>query len=376
MALLTANAGQTTVKEGGGDIFKVYPVGADVHIWHGGFVGMDPAGNAKAFQAGDVLLGIAHGEADNTATGNAAGDIDVVVHTWTDFLVNLSGAAQTDVGRFVFATTDNQDDVGFIGHPDAFVGVFKQLDADSGDAVIRMDLPGRMPANGSYGQAMIAMLDGTEFISTGVGTASPMQTSGEAGGQVLATKQLGTGITSDAIAGHLLTFDAVAEIATAGIESPGLMDGALGMTFEAEINMEDIGDAANLDADWGFVDTHTEVEREDVEASVNLACFHMDGASANILAHSDDATTDVAAVDTTIDNVTTSAAWKKFKVIARIDGAIEFWIDNARVLSGTTFAIDPAIATYRGLVNMEKTSNDTLGTLMLRNLRIAGVSAH
>lgn len=372
MALLTANAHQTTIKEAGQDNLKQYDVGADVHIWKGGFVGIDPAGNAKAFQAGDILAGIAYTEADNTATGNAAGDITVKVQTAGDFVMVLSGAAKTDHGRSVFATTDNQNDVSFVGGPDGYVGFFVQLDNAGTNAIIRMDTPGRMPFNGQNGRASLSLMSGQESMVTGVGVAHAEH---EIGGFISAL-QLGGGITDDPIAGAILTKDAVAEITVCSLESKGALDGALGMRFEGDINVENLGDASVLDFDWGFVDEHLEEHRESMITCENRVLFHMDTGSANILAESDDQTTVVAPTDTTIDNVTSNGSWKNFIIIVRTDGVCELWIAKARVLTSIVFAINPAIATYRGVVNQESTSDDTLASTMVRRLRITGVAAH
>ena len=97
----------------------------------------------------------------------------------------------------------------------------------------------------------------------------------------------------------------------------------------------------------------------------------MDGASDNILAESDDNTTDVVAVDTTIDNDETADAFKESKVIVRPDGTCEFYIDQARVLASTVFKVRTT-AVLGGIVNLEKTSNDTTAKLRLDRLRVAG----
>ena len=102
---------------------------------------------------------------------------------------------------------------------------------------------------------------------------------------------------------------------------------------------------------------------------MQLACFHTDGNVLNILAQSDDDTTDVAAVDTTIDNSLTVV--KKFKIVVRPTGAVEFWIDSVRVLAATTFAV-LSTATLSGWINLEKTTEDTAAVVKVYKLRVAG----
>lgn len=368
MALLTKNQGTATIKEAGADNLKIYDVGADVHIWHNGFVGLDPAGNAKAFQVGDVLAGIAYEEANNTAPGNAIGDKTVRVHTQADFVMALSGAAKTDGGRSVFAVTDNQNDVSFIGHPDAYVGQFMQLTGTK--AIVRIANPGKMPSNGDNDRAVEVVLHGHEPIATGASTATFQ------GEGVTIQQVVGLGVTTrSASGGFVMQFDATSEAATASIQNPGAFDGALGMTLECDIHAETWAGSA-CDLNFGFTDEIGAAETADLDTALNTALFHQDGASDTILAESDfNGATEVTPIDTTIDNVTTAAAWKRFKVIVRASGIVEFWIDKARVLASTVFAVDPAIITYRGLVNLEKTSGTNTAVVMLRRLRIAGVAA-
>ena len=107
---------------------------------------------------------------------------------------------------------------------------------------------------------------------------------------------------------------------------------------------------------------------------VQLASFHLDGNSDNILAQSDNNTTDVEATDTTVDNDSTTDVPKKFKIVGRVDGTVEFWIAGARVLSTTSFAL-LSTALVAAFINVEKTSNDTTAVVTFRNLRVCGAAA-
>jgi hypothetical protein len=126
-----------------------------------------------------------------------------------------------------------------------------------------------------------------------------------------------------------------------------------------------------MDVDWGLGTALTTNSQADIGHSdmVQLACFHLDGLVANILAQSDDNTTPVTPLDTTIDNSLSVA--KKFKIIVRPDGTVEFWIDAVRVLSTTAFAV-LSTAMLAAFINMEKVTDAGAAELIFRNLRVAG----
>jgi len=360
MTALSANTdiGHMTAKE-----LREFPVAAAEHIYRGGFVGVDPGGYSKAFVPGDLLVGIAYEEVDNSA-GAAAADKSRV-YADGDFVIPISGVALTDVGKPVFATDDG---AGLLtGHTDAFIGTILHYYA-SGEAVVRLKAPGQKPPNGigSYESG----LTGFEYF------AATGDTAGDAiiGGDWEMETILGPGIigpTAGENGGHTLAFDATDETALASCRTMAAMWPVdKGITFEVELHLTDIGDD-ELDVDWGlgtFLDTDTEANI-DHSSMVDLACFHLDGLAAHILAQSDDQTTDVAPVDTTIDNALNAA--KKFKIIVRPDGTVEFWIAGARVLSTTAFAV-LSTATLGAFINMEKVTDAGACSLIFWNLRVAG----
>jgi len=80
-------------------------VKAATHIYKGAFVGIDRAtGYVRMLVAGDLFAGIAYEECDNTAGAN--GDKSCRVYTQGDFQLALSGAAQADIGKPVFAGSE------------------------------------------------------------------------------------------------------------------------------------------------------------------------------------------------------------------------------------------------------------------------------
>src|SRR5438094_563847 len=80
-------------------------VKAAVHIYKGGFVGIDRAsGYARPLSAGDSFAGVAYEEADNSSGSN--GDVACRVYTQGDFQSVLTSAAITDIGKPMFASDD------------------------------------------------------------------------------------------------------------------------------------------------------------------------------------------------------------------------------------------------------------------------------
>src|SRR5436190_19261650 len=84
---------------------RTLKVKGSTHIYKGGFVGIDRAsGYARPLTVGDLFAGVAYEEGDNSS--GSSGDISVRVYTQGDFQAALSGAAQTDVGKPIFASDD------------------------------------------------------------------------------------------------------------------------------------------------------------------------------------------------------------------------------------------------------------------------------
>jgi len=366
MTALAANANITRFVD---TEIREWPVAASQHIYRNSFVGIDPAGNSKTFVPGDRFAGIAYEEADNSSGAAAAIKCRVVVEG--DFTFALTSGAQTDDGSAVYATDDAT--ISLSGHPDAFVGRILHLDPDtSAYVVIRMRRWGETPRQFGDGSLDLHWTGAEHFTATGAVAAADLI--GPSGFRL--NSALGLGVSKVDGIGATFDFDATAEIAHASIETAALFLASKGATFEADLHMTNTGAAAN-DFDWGLMAAITANSRLNMDHAdaTDLALFHMDAASNNILAQSDDGTTDVAAVDTTIDNVTTATTGvKKFKVIVRPTGVCEFWIGKARVLSTTVFAV-ATTAVLAGTVNLEKTSDAAVAVMRINRLRCAGVQA-
>jgi len=103
------------------------------HVYKGALVGLTAAGFARGLVAGDAFAGIAYEEMNNTGADGAK---VARVLTLGDFAAAVSGAAQTDVGRPVFASAD--DTLTFVAVGNSYVG-FVQDYVSSGNIILRID---------------------------------------------------------------------------------------------------------------------------------------------------------------------------------------------------------------------------------------------
>lgn len=344
-----------------------FPAGAAEHIYKGAFVGIDPAGRARPFEPGDRLAGVAYKEADNSS-GDAAA-IDAYTRDG-DYVLTLSGVGADDVGKPVFATDSGA--VTWTGHPDAYfgriVGVY-----DTNKAMVRFRPWGVAPPNG-IGSIIVGLTGHETYAATGATAGTSFVGAWEL------KSILGPGfIVNDAEdGGILLAFDATAEVALNSVRTTNdIFPVDKGITFEVDLVVSDIGDNAALDIDWGLgtaLTTNSEASIDHADM-VNLMCFHLDGNADTIYFQSDNNTTDVAPVDTTVANDSTTDASKHFKIVIRPDGEGEAWIEGSRVLSSTTFSVSSS-ANLAAFVNMEKTSDNTTASLLFKNLSVKAGAAY
>ncbi len=137
MTALAKDKSTIHMKSGGSEGRRlVAPVAAAVKIYKGAIVALNPAGYAvpAANTVGLRVIGVAQGQADNTAVGAAAGDIDVIVDRGTFKLANGTAAlALVNTGYPCFV----QDDAtvgkgGASTSAGVFAGIFEEIDADLG----------------------------------------------------------------------------------------------------------------------------------------------------------------------------------------------------------------------------------------------------
>lgn len=97
----------------------------------------------------------------------------------------------------------------------------------------------------------------------------------------------------------------------------------------------------------------------DADSIAESAFIHLDANNTNINAECDDGTNETAATDTTIDYTEGSALSSRveFWIDCRSLSSLKFYINGARVLSGTTFSVAAAANTWYLLAHVEKTSS-------------------
>jgi len=169
--------------------------------------------------------------------------------------------------------------------------------------------------------------------------------------QVGGSNVLEFGLTAEAQKLDLLSSRAFA------VESNWVVDGL--------VNVITDGDAAAVDFNIGVANaTHA----SDAD-SITESCFiHLDGTSVNILAESDDGTTEVAATDTTVDY--TLGTPFHFLIDGRNTSDIQVYINGVNVLPSSVFKLNAATGPLKLLAHLEKSSDDSPGTFSIDKLRV------
>jgi predicted RecA/RadA family phage recombinase len=111
-----------------------YPVAASSRIYKGGLVGLNSSKYAHALAAGDKCVGLSIEACDNSAGGN--GERYIRVYSQGDFLMPLTGAARTDIGKAVYASDDAT--LTFTATGSSLVGVCVDVPT-TGQVILRID---------------------------------------------------------------------------------------------------------------------------------------------------------------------------------------------------------------------------------------------
>lgn len=137
---------------------------------------------------------------------------------------------------------------------------------------------------------------------------------------------------------------------------------------EAIFRAPDAGSGAAVDFNIGVASGTSTTDADAIAESVFI---HIDGGSANILAESDDGTTEVAATDTTVDITAGSAVANRVEAWfdLRDPASVKIYVDGVRVLSGTTFVLTAATGPLGLLAHLEKTTGTTTGRVVIDALR-------
>lgn len=182
------------------------------------------------------------------------------------------------------------------------------------------------------------------------------------------------GVTSVDVANGVLKLaaDAVAEVGVANLfmeNSP--IDPSKGGFAEFLVAVYDVGDNAAVDMDWGLAsDDHA----TDFESIAEFVSFHVDGTDLSLKIHSDDGTTDTAAVDTGVDLV--DDTFYAFKIDFNDLSDVKFYYRAigdttwTRLASGSTFDVSAASANWTPIIMAEKTSDDSTFDLRIDRVRV------
>jgi len=158
--------------------------------------------------------------------------------------------------------------------------------------------------------------------------------------------------------GCILGFSATAEAQKVDALSLRGMAPAAIAIVDALICVNNGGDAAALDLSIGLANgTHA----TDADSITESLFIHIDGSSVNILAESDDGTTEVAATDTTVDYTAGTPFLAQWDLRNLSD--IQLYIDGVNVLPSSVFKLNAATGPLKVLAHMEKTSDDTPGNV-------------
>lgn len=118
---------------------RSFLVAANTHIYKGALVGLSlDDGNARPMMQGDLFVGIAYEEINNWGDGERS----VRVYTLGDFCFKLPGSTLADIGRPVYAPTD--DSVFFVGdrprgiYGGSYVGRVVGI-VEPGEIILRLD---------------------------------------------------------------------------------------------------------------------------------------------------------------------------------------------------------------------------------------------
>jgi hypothetical protein len=115
------------------------------------------------------------------------------------------------------------------------------------------------------------------------------------------------------------------------------------------------GSTSAVDLNFGLANGTSTTDADAITESV---FFHIDGGALDILAESDDGTTEVNATDTTVNITAGSAVANRveFWIDARNPSDIQLYIDGVNVLPSTVFTLGAATGPIGLLAHLEKTT--------------------
>jgi len=236
------------------------------------------------------------------------------------------------------------------------IGIAMEAADNDGDQVEILYLPGR--GGGGASDAVPGIVIEDDFTGDWDAAATALTAT-----KWTKTETDGLGVTSVDVANGVLKLaaDTATEVAVANLfmeNSPVDID--QNPIFRAIVAIFDIGNNAAVDFDFGLAsDDHA----TDFEAIAAFAAFHLDGDDLSLKAHSDDGSTDIAAVDSLVDLVDDTFYEFKIDVTDKSDVKFSYRALGApvwtRICSDTTFDISAYTGTLTPIFMAEKTSDDS-----------------
>jgi hypothetical protein len=166
-----------------------------------------------------------------------------------------------------------------------------------------------------------------------------------------------------------LTLTATSEVQCVDILSVDRFAVASNAIVEAIFRIGVNGSTSAVDFNIGVANG---TSTSDADAITESCFIHVDGGATDLLAESDDGTTEVAATDTTIDFTAGSAVANRVEawLDLRDPADIQVYINGALVLGSTVFKLDAATGPLGLLAHLEKsTGTATAGPIYIDALR-------
>lgn len=355
-----------------GDRYE-YDVAAAKKIYQGALVGLHyVTGYARPYELGDVFVGIALYQADNSS--GAAGAIRCTVvtrgrfrHTVYDAAGSAISLTRAYIGRCVYATDDGT--IKLSGNALGYAGRIVAIDGTT--AIIELKhYPIEMPDDSSS----TAFAIGNAPWNTTTGDNATLTAFNESDG-IVVSSTLGLGITPQPDGWNKAGLDATNEASTDSIYTPFQYPVGKGLVFDVEVagyaTSGNVLAAAEVDFDCGLADTIT-VTNVDPTRHVRV---HVDGNdSNNILVGADDNSTDVAEADTGINLSATSGTFNRIVFIVRgtSAGQTEVWVDGVQVTTPSLASIAFASGNMAAFVNLEKSGGTGVAVVEVRRFALYG----
>lgn len=168
--------------------------------------------------------------------------------------------------------------------------------------------------------------------------------------------------------GYSVQFSATAEAQKADLLSDKSFAKDSNWIFEAVVNVITAADADVVDVNIGVANATHATDADEITES---AFFHLDSnGSTNILAESDDGTTEVAATDTLAD--WTAGTAFHLMLDGRDSENVKYYVNGAEVLAATANLgdIDDATGPLKALFHVEKSANDSLFSIRLLKMEV------